>query len=341
MSIVHPSKALYGRTESPSVALPVCDHYAGSEALLVKSLALQARLGPVFDITADCEGGAPPGREAAHATMIGELMASADNRFGRVGLRIHDPGQRHWHSDLELVIRLAGAQLAYVTVPKLESLESLERVVSAVDDIAHQCGVRREIPIHVQIETHGGLHAAWEFAAHPRVECLAFGLIGYVACFDGALPPSVLGSPGQFDNPVLRRARTEISAAAHAAGKVPAQNVCIDIDQPDSARQDALRASADFGFTRMWSVHPTQIAPIIEGLLPSPALIREASDILLAAQAADWQPMRRGGRMLEHAGYRYWWSVLRRAEATGAPLPDDARAAFFAVVPPSNPRTSR
>ena len=69
---MHPSKALHGKAEPAPVALPVCDHYAGSEALLVKSLALQARLGPVFDITADCED-SPPGHEAAHAAMVGAL----------------------------------------------------------------------------------------------------------------------------------------------------------------------------------------------------------------------------------------------------------------------------
>ena len=45
--------------------------------------------------------------------------------------------------------------------------------------------------------------------------------------------------------------------------------------------------------------------------------------------------------MIDPAGYRYWWGVLRRAEAAEAPLPDDARAAFFPVAPLSNPRISR
>ncbi len=338
---MHPSKALYGATVPAPVALPVCDHYAGSEALLVKSLALQERLGPVFDITADCEQSAPQGHEVAHAAMVGALIASPENRFERVGIRIHDPSQRHWHSDLEIVIRAAGARLAFVTVPKIENLESLERVIAAVDDIAQQCGVRREIPIHALIETHGALHAAWEIAAHPRVQCLAFGLIGYVGGFDGALPPAVLSSPGQFDNPVVRRAKADISAAAHAAGKVAAHNVCIDIAEPQDASRDAARAVAEFGFTRMLSIHPTQIAPIVDALRPASALIREATDILLAAQATGWQPMRRQGQMLERAGYRYWWGVLRRAEAAATPLPDDARAAFFPVAPHSNSRKSR
>ena len=50
-------RVLY-REHDRQVSLPVCDHYCGSPALLAKSLALQARLGPVLDVTADCEDGA-------------------------------------------------------------------------------------------------------------------------------------------------------------------------------------------------------------------------------------------------------------------------------------------
>ncbi len=339
---MHPSSVLYGGTfGAEPVTLPVCDHFAGNEALLRKSLAQQAQLGPVFDITADCEQSAPTGREAEHAIMVGRLIASPENRHDRVGVRIHDPSHRNWHSDLEHVIRAAGARLAYVTVPKIEHLEALERVVAAVDDVAQQCGVRREIPIHAVIETHGGLHAAWQLAAHPRVECLAFGLIDYVAGFGGALPPDVLETPGQFDNPVIRRAKTAITIAAHSSGKVASHNVCIDIANPQSVLRDATRASADFGFTRMWSIHPSQIQPIVQALRPDAALIRQATDILLAGQADAWQPSGRGGRLHDRASYRYWWSVLRRAHATGALLPGDATHAFFSDARPSQPRNSR
>ena len=50
--------------------LPVCDHYCGVEARMRKALALQAELGPVFDITLDCEDGAPVGAEAEHVRMV-------------------------------------------------------------------------------------------------------------------------------------------------------------------------------------------------------------------------------------------------------------------------------
>ncbi|MDR5647801.1 CoA ester lyase, partial [Burkholderia cenocepacia] len=89
MAVLTPAQVLYDGASPPAI-LPCCDHYAGSEKLMRKSLALQAELGPVFDLTLDCEDGAAVGQEAAHAALVADLLGSAENRFGRVGVRIHD-----------------------------------------------------------------------------------------------------------------------------------------------------------------------------------------------------------------------------------------------------------
>lgn len=328
MAPVHPSEILFEGEEAPPF-LPVCDHYAGQEALIRKSLALQAQMGPVFDVTADCEDGADVGRELQHATMIGELLASTENRFDRMGVRIHDPGSRVWHAELELIIRAAGARLAFVTIPKVARLEDVDRVVAAIDDMASQNGVRREIPVQVLVETHGALREVRALAAHPRVQCLAFGLMDYVSAFRGAVPATAMSSPGQFEHPLIRRAKAEVSVAAHACGKTPSHNVCVDIADPDAAGRDARRAASEYGYTRMWSIHPSQIAPIVAGLTPPPGEVALAAEIVLAAQAAQWGPIRHGGRLQDRASYRYWWGLLQRAHAAGAELPPDARRAFF------------
>ena len=59
---MHPSEVLFQGKRAP-VSIPVCDHYAGSEKLMRNSLALQQELGPIFDITLDCEDGASAGNE--------------------------------------------------------------------------------------------------------------------------------------------------------------------------------------------------------------------------------------------------------------------------------------
>jgi citrate lyase subunit beta/citryl-CoA lyase len=62
-SVVHPQEVLLG-AQAGAVVLPVCDHYSGVEARMRKSLALQAEMAQefgacVFDVTLDCEDGAP------------------------------------------------------------------------------------------------------------------------------------------------------------------------------------------------------------------------------------------------------------------------------------------
>lgn len=325
---MHPARILFDGATEPA-ALPVCDHYAGSESLIRKSLELQRTLGPVFDVTADCEDGAAIGEEARHAGMVAELLNSSENAHGRMGVRIHDPRHRSWHTDLELLIGAAGDRIAYITIPKVDVVADVERVLHAIDDVAAQHGVRREIPVQVLIETHGALRAAADIAALPRVECLCFGLMDYVSAFGGAIPSDAMSSPAQFEHPLVRRAKAEMAVAAHAWGKVPAHNVCTDITMADTAGSDAARAQREYGFTRMWSIHPAQVGPIVAALTPPPETVRTACEILLGATRADWGPTRHAGRLQDRGSYRYWWAVLRRAYTAGAEIPPEARRAFF------------
>ncbi|MCX7275655.1 MAG: CoA ester lyase, partial [Burkholderiales bacterium] len=191
---------------------------------MAESLARQARLGPVFDITADCAESARAGDEDAHASRIAALIASPQNHFNRVGVRIHDLTHRSWHSDLEILIRAAGDRIAYVVAPGVSSVAGLQRVVAAVDDVARQCGVRRLIPVHVEVGDHGALCAAPEMAAHPRVDCLVFALSAYAGALAGFLDPAAIESPGEFENPIIAQAKTAIAIAAHASGKTCTHN---------------------------------------------------------------------------------------------------------------------
>ena len=81
-STVHPRDALFDAGEAAGVALPVCDHYAGVEARMRKSLELQAELGPVFDVTLDNEDGAPVGGEREQAAL--ERVGSYGRQIGHL-----------------------------------------------------------------------------------------------------------------------------------------------------------------------------------------------------------------------------------------------------------------
>jgi citrate lyase subunit beta/citryl-CoA lyase len=79
----------------------------------------------------------------------------------------------------------------------------------------------------------------------------------------------------------------------------------------------------------MWSIHPSQIQPIVDAMKPDLGEVADASEILLAAQRANWGPIQYEGELHDRATYRYFWELLQKAQVTGVTLPEDAAAAFF------------
>jgi citrate lyase subunit beta/citryl-CoA lyase len=321
---MHPSEVLFQGQRQP-LLLPACDHYAGSEKLMRKSMALQQELGPIFDITFDCEDGASAGNERAHAELVAALVGSDDNRFNRIGARLHDVGSSHFEQDVEIIVGAAAHKLAYVVLPKPDSLEDVLRAQDLVNQAAAKAG-RDFLPLHVLIETHGALHDVYAIAALPQVESLSFGIMDFVSAHYGAVPAAAMRTPGQFTHPLVVRAKLEMVAACHAHDKVPSHNVTTEIKDTAVVANDAQRAAAEFGFTRMWSIHPDQIKPIVKAFTPRLAEVNEATSILVAAMAKDWGPIAHAGRLHDRASYRYYWTVLQRAKLAGLALPDAAAA---------------
>ncbi|HEY8100952.1 MAG TPA: aldolase/citrate lyase family protein [Burkholderiaceae bacterium] len=323
---MHPSEVLFQDKQQP-VSLPVCDHYAGSEKLMRKSIILQQDLGPQFDITLDCEDGASAGNEEQHARMVADLLASDDNKFDRIGARVHDVTSNAFEQDVSIICQGAAKRLAYLVVPKIDGVADVTKAISIINRHAKKAG-RENLPIHVLIETHGALEEVHAIAALPQIECLSFGIMDFVSAHYGAIPGSAMRSPGQFTHPLVMRAKLEIAAAAHAHGKVPSHNVTTEIKDTVVVAHDATRASSEFGYTRMWSIHPDQIKPILKSLMPRSSEINEASSILSEAQKVDWGPIQHNGKLHDRASYRYYWTILQRAKLSGMHLPETASALF-------------
>ncbi|WP_317204882.1 HpcH/HpaI aldolase/citrate lyase family protein [Janthinobacterium sp.] len=320
---MHPSEVLFQGKRQP-LLLAACDHYAGSEKLMRKSIALQQELGPLFDITFDCEDGASAGAEEAHARLVAALLQDEGNRFGRIGVRVHDPASPFFAQDVEIVCA-AAAQLAYLVLPKVNGVQDVLRAIELVNQHAGRAG-RADLPIHVIIETHGALRDAYAIAALAQVESLSFGIMDFVSAHYGAVPANAMRTPGQFTHPLVVRAKLEIAAACHAHGKVPSHNVTTEIKDSAVVANDAQRAAAEFGYTRMWSIHPAQIKPIIKAFTPRLSEVNEAGNILLEAAKAHWGPIAQNGRLHDRASYRYYWTVLQRAKLAGLTLPEAANA---------------
>ena len=326
---MHPESVLF-QGDRPLPDMPAVDHYSGSEKLIRKAMSLQHRLGPVFDITCDCEDGAPAGEETAHAKMVAEMVMSAENRFGRIGVRVHDVTHPHWQADIDILIGAAASRIAFVTLPKPRSVADVCTQIQYLEKQREAAGVSNRLPVHALIETHGALRDAWHIAQLDLVESLDFGLMDFVSAHHGAIPGSAMRSPGQFDHPLVARAKCETAAAALGNAAVPTHNVTTELNDVEVIRGDAERARKEYGFLRMWSIHPNQIEPILDAMRPDFSEVEQAVEILCAAQDAQWGPTQHRGTLHDRASYRYYWTLLKRAHSTGVPLATPIKNRFFA-----------
>ncbi|WJF92167.1 aldolase/citrate lyase family protein [Paraburkholderia bonniea] len=331
MRALTPAEVLFDG-EAPPRILPACDHYAGSEKLMLKSLALQQQLGPVFDVTLDCEDGAQVGHETEHAEQVASLLGSEHDAFGRVGVRIHDFHHPHWRDDVRTILRAAKSPPAYITLPKIGCVPDAAEMCAFIEATRRELGLAQPIALQVLIETHGALAHVFELAALPGVEALSFGLMDFVSAHHGAIPDSAMRSPGQFDHPLVARAKLNLSAACHAHGKTPSHNVTTEVRDLNVVASDAARARDTFGYTRMWSIHPAQVPAIVAAFAPRDEEITLAAEILLAAQSAQWGPTRHRDTLHDRASYRYYWSVLRRAHTAGRTVPDETTRFFTTTL---------
>jgi len=290
-----------------------------------KSMVLQqdtmAATSTLFDITFDCEDGAAYGNEAQHARLIAELVDGSENRFDRIGARIHPVTSEFFSQDIEIVC--SSRKLAYVMIPKVRDVADVQLAIKAIALQRDFSGLPA-LPVHVLIETHGALAEARQIAALKQVESLSFGIMDFVSAHYGAIPGTAMRTPGQFAHPLVMRAKLEIAAACHLYGKVASHNVTTEFKDTAIVANDAQRAFSECGYQRMWSIHPDQIKPIIKAFTPRSSELQEAVSILTAARQAAWGPIQLNGRLHDRASYRYYWMILKRARTNGLALTEAA-----------------
>ena len=201
-TLVHPNVALFSGEKAFPI-IPSCEHFAGSEKLILKALQLQETIGPVFDITCDCEDGAMAGQEREHAEMIVRVLNSEANKVRMAGARIHDYTHPAWRLDVDILVKGLGKIISYITIPKATNAAQLSEMIGYIQAVAKSNNISREIPIHALIETHGALKQVFEIAALPWIQVLDFGLMDFVSGHHGAIPASAMRSPAQFEHRLL------------------------------------------------------------------------------------------------------------------------------------------
>jgi citrate lyase subunit beta/citryl-CoA lyase len=302
---------------------------------MIKALQLQEQKRGRFDVTLDLEDGAPRGSERDHAELVVSLLVGERNVFGRAGVRIHEYDSSHWRRDVNDVVQGAGKIVSHITIPKVLGAPQLAEMITAIQHACAVSEVGRQIPIHVLIETHAAVQDAYKIAGMPWLRSLEFGIMDFVSSHHGAVGADAMHSPGQFEHMLVKRAKVRQVSAALGNGLVPVHNVTLNVKDTDLVAADARRARREFGYLRMWSIHPVQIDPILEAFGDDPVETALASRIMLAARDADWGPISLDGRLYDRASFRFFWQVLERARHQGHDLPEEAEAAFFDAAEPS------
>jgi len=270
--------------------------------------------------------------------MVAELLRGlGPDHPGRVGVRVHDIRHPHCESDVRTIAEAARDAFAYVVLPKVRNRGDVEYFGSLLQEIASSTARHATWPLHILIESQRALDEVFAIGAHPDVETLDFGSMDFISDHAGAIPSSCMRSPGQFEHALMHRAKTRLVAAALLYGRVPAHNVTLDIRDAALVEADARRARNEFGFLRMWSVHPNQIEPIVRAMSPTHDELERAVAILTAAQDADWGPVRIDDELYDRASYRYEWTVLRRAHAAGRDVGASVRDRFGLKLLESRP----
>ncbi len=307
----------------PSIA--PCEHLAGNEKFAKKAFALQGKhLSPVgrslVDVTLDLEDGAPVGQEEQLRSTFVAAIHSPENAFRQVGVRVHAPQSSELSRDLEVIVGKCGADISYITVPKVRSVQEVLWIHGVTKHYLRSSGIAKDVPLHLLVETPEALQCLDALAALPFVESLDFGLMDFISHLGGAVPADCMQSPGQFEHKIVAAVKSRIALAALSAGKIPTHNVTVDVKNSETAYADAYRARHEFGFMRMWSIHPEHIESIVRAMTPSHEEIDEAREIIAAARAANWGPIQLNGRLHDRASFRHYWGVLSRAgEVSGQP----------------------
>lgn len=298
--------------KSVSTGLPVCDHYAGSERTIVKSLSIQNDKGPVFDVTLDFEDGAAYS-QSLQRELIGHYLNSSDNRFGRVGIRINALDTNDWQGDVDAVIKENAQLPAYINLPKAEDPQALKIFSDYLKRRLVSTGHRKAVPLHIMVESPCGLLNLERMLRSTPIECVSFGLLDYISSFGGAVPSECMNSPGQFEHSLLMYAKQQVSMLCHAFKITPSHSITIKINDKKQVYDDAKRAREEFGFLRMWSIHSNQIESILEAFSYSDEEIEKSLEILQKAQASGWVPLSHGDCMHDIASYRMHVMKLGRA----------------------------
>lgn len=183
------------------------------------------------------------------ADKVSAREATADwlRRGGRAAVRVNGVASAHLADDVAALTGLPG--LLAVVVPMADSPEALAALHERLGP---------DVEVVALVETAAGLIRAVDLAQVPGVVRLAFGHLDFAVDIDA-----------DTGEDAMLMARSTLVVASRAAGLPgPVDGVTTVLDEPEAAREDAVRARR-LGLTGKLCIHPRQVASVNAAMSPS------------------------------------------------------------------------
>lgn len=268
----------------------------------IAKMVQKASALPADAIMLDIEDGVLPASKPQARKVIADevpkMPRNGQQRFVRVN-SIHHPD---FIGDLEAV---AGLDVEGIVLPKVETPEEVRAAVSELEKLENARGVARPLDVMAAIESAQGIIAAPRIAA-ASIRMVALMLGAEDLGRDIGLPAQRVGEAHE-----LIYARSALVMAAAAARLQSVDQVWPNLNDEDGLRRDTLQARR-LGFTGKAIIHPSQIAAVNDGFLPTEADIDFAQRVLAAfrdAEARGLGAVAFGGQLLDKP-------IVDRARAT-------------------------
>jgi len=245
---------------------------------------------------------APDAKAGARETIRNAVGARA---YGSREVLVRVNGlDTEWGSDD--IAAAAGAHPAAVVIPKVDSVDYVERVASLLDDAGAS-----DVMIWPMIETPTAMFNVREIAAHPRVAVLVMGTNDLAKELRSPLVPG--------RHPLVPHLATAL-LAAREAGKVILDGVYNDVKNADGFEAEC-RQGMEMGFDGKTLIHPSQVEPANAMWAPSADDVDYAERVIAAfdeAVADGRGVVTVDGRMIENLHVDNARRVLATAAAIAA-----------------------
>jgi len=221
-------------------------------------------------------------------------------------------------AEMAAVVEGAGEHLDTIMVPKVLSGKDVYFAATLLNQIEQKLGLKRPIGIEVLIEEVQALENVEEICkAHPRLECVIFGMGDYSA--SQGIDIRSIGSQSPYPGDIWHYPRFRMVMAARSAGIDPVDGPYANFRSPEVFREECRRAMI-LGCVGKWAIHPAQIEPALEIFTPKQEEVDRARKLAAAyakAEAEGLGAVNVDGLMVDAASIRILNNTLRKAELIG------------------------